>query len=238
MTLQLSTVWRCVKATVFVLVVLGPATRALAQQAKEPNIPQGGWEKVCEDVTATSGEKGKEKTGNYRVCLTKNERFDPQPGGLVRFSAAIREVSGQGKQYFMVSVPLGGFIPPGLQIIVYPEELWQRVQRREPVDNSRLVPIPVPYTQCYPGGCDAELEVTPQLLNALKSGSGLVIYVIRDKSPVGYPVPLTGFSAALTGAAIDRKTYNKEQKELLDQISKPEIKGTITLPKSFQVPPR
>ena len=82
---------------------------------------------------------------------------------------------------------------------------------------------------------------TPALLAALKKGSGLVIYAVMGGGPVGYPVPLKGFASALAGTAIDRKTYNERQRRLVNQLGSgetPMIRGTITIPKSLQVPAR
>src|SRR5262249_52725842 len=76
--------------------------------------------KVCEKVTATATTDGKSETKDHNICLTQNERLDPN-SGLLRFSAAVRQVDDSDKQHLMVTVPLGLMLPPGLRTIVYPK---------------------------------------------------------------------------------------------------------------------
>ena len=57
---------------------------------------------------------------------------------MVLVSAAVRQVEGQDKQHFMVMVPLGMLMQPGMRAIVYPKDLWEKAQKNEKVDESKL----------------------------------------------------------------------------------------------------
>src|SRR5262249_8376362 len=129
------------------------AKRAPSAAPTAAPSPQGAgesaaWVKLCEKVTATATTPdGKSETKDHNICLTQNERFVPN-SGLPRFSAAIRQVDGSDKQHFMVTVPLGLMLPPGLRAIVYPKDLWEKRLRKEKVDEGKLKPLALSYTLC------------------------------------------------------------------------------------------
>ena len=122
-------------------------------------------------------------------------------------SAAIRKIQGQDKERFMIMVPLGMAIPPGVQV---------KIDEGEPVK--------LPYSICTPGGCTAEVNADSKLIGQLKSGKKMVVAAInRLGKPIGFPVPLNGFGTALAGKPIDNKKYHAARKELLSQIRKRRI---------------
>jgi invasion protein IalB len=214
-----------------VALIAGPGT-ATAQQpkAKSPpaaqpgaaaaNPPQSAWVKLCEKATSLKREKdGKEEKKDVNICLTHHERLDGNTG-MVLVSAAVRQVEGQDKQAFMVMVPLGMLLQPGMRAAVYPKDAWEKAQNHEKIDESKLKTITLAYTLCHPAGCTAETEATPELLSELKSGAGLVVLAINvNGQAVGFPVPLNGFEQSYNGAPVDTKQYSEARRALMQQIA-------------------
>lgn len=93
---------------------------------------QSAWVKLCETQPAIikNKEGGGEEKG-LNICLTHHERLDDT--GRVLASAALRQVEGQERQAFMVMVPLGVLLEPGLRATIFPKETWHKVQRNEKI---------------------------------------------------------------------------------------------------------
>jgi len=199
-----------------------PAAAAKKPAGKDaaPDPSQSAWVKLCETATGVAKDKdGKEEKKELNICLTHHERLDGNTG-MVLVSAAVRQVQGQDKQHFMVMVPLGMMLQAGMRATLYPKDAWEKVQKQEQVDESKLKGIKLAYTLCHPAGCTAEMEATPELLNDLKTGGGLVVFAINAAgAPVGFPVPLVGFDQSYAGAPVDNKQYGEARKALMQQIA-------------------
>jgi invasion protein IalB len=191
------------------------APAAAAQAA-----PQSAWVKLCEKATAVTKDKdGKEAKKDLNICLTHHERLDGNTG-MVLVSAAVRQVEGQDKQSFMVMVPLGMLIQPGMRATIYPKDMWEQVQKDEKVDETKLKGLKLGYTLCHPAGCTAEVEAPPELITDLKASGGLVILAINPAGQaVGFPVPLFGFDQAYSGNPVDNRQYGEARKALMQQIA-------------------
>ncbi len=99
----------------------------------------------------------------------------------------------------MVTLPLAMMLQPGIRAVLVAKDMWEKAQRNEKIDDAKLKPFMLVYTLCLPRGCDAELEATPELINDLKTGGGLMIYAINSAgAPVGFTLPLAGFESALS----------------------------------------
>jgi invasion protein IalB len=198
-----------------------PAAASAPKDAQAaPAGQQSAWVKLCEKASGImKGKDGKEEKKELNICLTHHERLDGNTG-MVLVSAALRQVEGQDKQHFMVMVPLGMMLQAGMRATLYPKDAWEKMQKKEQVDESKLKAIKLTYTLCHPAGCTAELEATPELINDLKSDGGLVVFSIgANGAPVGFPVPLNGFGEALAGNPVDNKQYGEARKALMEQIA-------------------
>jgi invasion protein IalB len=197
-----------------------PAQKAAPAAAAAPAGAQSAWVKLCEKAAAVGKDKdGKEEKKELNICLTHHERLDGNTG-MVLVSAAVRQVDGQDKQHFMVMVPLGMLIAPGMRAYIYPKDLWEMAQKNEKVDESKLKGIKLGYTLCHPAGCTAEVEAPAELVTDLRTAGGLVIFAINaGGQAVGFPVPLTGFEQAYSGAAVDNKQYGEARRQLMQQIA-------------------
>ena len=194
-----------------------PATQKRTFTA--PLGQQSTWVKVCEKMTAaTKGKDGKEEKKDLDICLTNHERLDPATG-MTLVSASIRQVVGGDTQDFVVIVPLGMRIEAGLHIAIYSTDLWERAQKNEKIDETKLKGIRLDYTLCHPTGCVAEAETTPEFISDLKSSGGLVVFAVNSAgAPVSLPVPLDGFQQALAGSPMDNKQYSESRKALLRKM--------------------
>ncbi len=166
--------------------------------------PSNAWVKLCEEAKFRKDPKAEVET--KKICLTHHERLDGNTG-LVLVSAAIRKVAGQKKERFMVMVPLGMAIPPGIQVKIDKEK-----------------PIELKYTICHAAGCTAEVEATKDLVAKMKKGKNMAVFSINMVGkPVVFPVPLAGFDKALDGAPVDSKKYQNARRQLMAMIRKRQI---------------
>jgi invasion protein IalB len=200
-----------------------PADKGKAGQADKASAPQSAWVKLCEKATAqVKGKDGKEEKKDLNIYLTHHERLDGN-SGMVLVSAAFRQIDGQDKQHFMVMVPLGMLIQPGMRATVFPKNLWEKVQKNEKLEKaeeSKLKGLKLEYTLCHAAGCTAEMEASPELLTDLKSNGGLMVFAIAASgAPIAFPVPLGGFEQALKGQPVDAKKYGEARKALMMQIA-------------------
>jgi len=199
-----------------------------APAAKTPPAPssstQTAWVKLCEKATATAKNKdGKEEKKDLNICLTHHERLDGN-SGMVLISAALRQIDGAtDKQHFMVMVPLGMMLQPGMRATIFPKDSWAKVQKNEKIEKAeeaKMKAMKLEYTLCHAAGCTAEVEATPELVSTLKGSGGLMVFAFAASgAPVAFPVPLTGFEQALAGQPVDTKKYGEARKSLMMQIA-------------------
>jgi invasion protein IalB len=217
-------------ATAMALGMALGTTGAMAQQKKAapkaaaaPAADAGNqtaWVKLCEKAPVMQkGKDGKEERAEKNICLTHHERLDGNTG-MVLVSAAVRHVEGQDKEHLMVMVPLGMAIQPGLRAKIYDKAMWDAAQKNEKVDDTKLEAVKLSFSLCHPAGCTAEIDLTPDLMGKMKAGAGMMVFSINANGQViAFPVPLTGFDAAHSGAPIDNVKYSEARKALMQQIA-------------------
>jgi invasion protein IalB len=198
-----------------------PAKKAApAPAAAAPAGSQSAWAKICERaMQRVAGKDGKQEEKVVNLCQVIHERFDGV-SGQVLISAAVRQMEGEPKEYFGLMVPLGMLIPAGMRAAIYSKDLWEKAQKNEKIDESKLKGIKLDYTLCHAAGCTAEVEVTPELMKDLKTSGGLIVFTIDSAGrPVAFPVPLTGFEQAYSGAPMDAQKYAETRNALRQQIA-------------------
>jgi invasion protein IalB len=196
-----------------------PAAAGAAPAASAAAGKQSAWVKLCEKAAQVSKDKdGKEVKNEKNICLTHHERLDGNTG-MVIVSAALREIEGNDKKQFMVMVPLGMALPPGLKAAVYTKDMWDKAAKNEKIDEAQLKPVDLKFSLCHPAGCTAEIEATPDLINNMKGGGGIMVLALNAAAqPIGFPVPLEGFNAAFTGAPVDNQKYFEARQDLMKRI--------------------
>jgi invasion protein IalB len=191
-----------------------------AKDAKaEPAAKQSAWVKLCEKSPLVHKDKeGKDVKEEKNICLTHHERLDGN-SGMVLVSAAIRQVEGSEHDHLMIMVPLGMAIPPGIKAAVYTKEQWEKAAKNEPVDDKDLKPVDLKYSLCHSSGCTAEIEATKDIIEQMKVGGGLMVLAMNAQAqPIGFPVPLDGFTDAFAGKPVDNAEYKKARGQLMAQI--------------------
>jgi len=203
----------------FAAAVAMTATPSLAQDKAADAKPQSAWVKLCEKApVAQKGADGKPERAEKNICLTHHERLDGSTG-MVLVSAAIREVEGSDRKSLMVMVPLGMAIPAGVRAAIYNADQWQKAAKNEKIPEGELKPINLKYSLCHPAGCTAEIDADDSLIQEMKKGAGMMVLAVNaGAQPIGFPIPLTGFTAAHDGAPVDNKEYAKARGQLMAQI--------------------
>jgi invasion protein IalB len=202
------------------------AAAGAAPAASAPAGKQSAWVKLCEKATMTKkgeGKDAKEVKEEKNICLTHHERLDGNTG-MVIVSAAIREIEGNDKKQFMIMVPLGMAIPPGMKAAVYSKEMWDKAAKNEPVDEKLLKPVELKFSLCHSAGCTAEVEATKEIVDSMKSGGGLMVLALNaGAQPIGFPIPLDGFPEAYGGKPVNNEEYSTARKELMGRIRQNQI---------------
>ena len=239
------------------LAVSGGAAPVLAQAQKAPAAPpkagaaapqqaQSAWVKLCEKAQYQKiGPDGKPQIGpdqkplleDKELCLTHHEQMTAT--GVTIVSAAIQNLEGVEKRGMMLMVPsaVGLTIPPGMKVFVYTKEQWEKIQKKEQIDESQVVQQGLLFTMCHQNGCTAENEATPQLIEAMKKGAAMVALAIHVSGrPVSFEVPLTGFAATIDGKAVDNKAYQEQRGKLWEQIKANQLEQLKTYQQQLQTP--
>jgi invasion protein IalB len=211
-----------------------PAKKPPAAKPADKKAPAGAaaagsspWVKLCEKATANTKDKdGKDEKKELNVCMTHHERIDGT-SGMVVVSAALQQLKVEGeakdKEQFLIMVPTGMLLKPGMRATIFPKDLWAKVeknQKLEKAEEAKLKAITLDYTLCHAMGCTAETDATPELISNLKTNGGLMVFALRASgAPVAFPVPLAGFDQALAGAPVDPQKYGEARKALMMQIA-------------------
>ena len=215
-------------ALIFGLAAGGPAyaqdKKDAAPAAKDakgaaPAGKQSAWVKLCEKSPLVKKDKdGKDVKEEKDICLTHHERLDGN-SGMVLVSAAIRQVEGSEHDHLMIMVPLGMAIPPGIKAAVYTKDQWEKAAKNEKIEDKDLKPIDLKFSLCHPSGCTAEVEATKDIVDQMKTGGGIMVLAMNAQAqPIGFPVPLDGFTDAFAGKPVDNAEYKKARGQLIAQI--------------------
>ncbi len=216
------------------LAIGGASVPAFAQQPKAGAAPAAAapapsaWVKLCEkaqyqkvgaDGKPVMAADNKPVLEDKQLCLTHHEQMTAT--GVTLVSAAIQQLEGVEKLGMMLMVPaaVGLTIPPGMKVFVYTKEEWEKLQKKEQIDESKVAQQSLLFTMCHQNGCTAENEATPQLVAAMKKGAAMVALAIHVTGrPVSFEVPLTGFQSTIEGKAVDNEAYQKQRGQLWEQI--------------------
>lgn len=188
-------------------VALGPLA-ALAQTAPAPEgagpavIPvvpepsQTGWTKLCGDDPET----------NARICYTTRDFVSEQ--GQPVLAVAIYDIDApEGQEDQIVArflMPLGLLLQPGIRFAA---------------DQNR--PTNGAFAVCFPNGCFAEAQITPEVVNQMKAGATLNVSVQNQMAQVvTFAVPLEGFTAGWDGDPIDPAELEAQQRRLQEELQR------------------
>jgi invasion protein IalB len=156
----------------------------------------GEWVKVCKT------DQGKS------VCLINHEGLDPNTGMIV-VAAAVRIIDGEAKQSLLINLTTANslLIPAGIQV---------------KFDDAE--PMSVKYVICVPSICQAEMELTKEMSDKMRTGKQLAIAGMNmQQKTMAYGIALTGFSAASDGAPVDNAKYEEARSQMLAQARQRQI---------------
>ena len=168
-----------------------PAEQAQGE-GQQMQIMLTPWTKIC----------GKDQEANKEICLTTQEaRADT---GQLLASALVREVQDDPKKQFIVSVPVGMLLRPGLRIVV-----------------DQAPPQPMAYSVCFPNACYGDIEINAEYVGKLKKGQSLIIQTLNQVGrTINFPLSLKEFAKAYDGPPTDLKVVEEQQKKLQEELQK------------------
>jgi invasion protein IalB len=172
-----------------------PEPKQPPQQA-QPEAPQliySPWTKFC-----LKGQEANPK----QVCFTgKDGRVE---SGQPVVAAVLIEPDGEPRKILRVTLPLGMSLQPGTRVII---------------DQGQ--PMTGPYVICFNNGCMADYEASDALIGTMKKGQGLVVQGINGAGQaISLVLPLTDFAKAYDGPPTDPAIFEKQQKELQEQLQR------------------
>src|SRR5262249_36508757 len=110
----------------------------------------------------------------------------------------VRQIAGQPKPQLVVMLPLQSAIPPGAIVKL-----------------DDMEPVRLPYTTCDRGGCYAEANIEPAMVDQMKSGKQVLFAGIHVNSrAMNVPLPLEVFAKARGGPPLPPEKYVEEQRKL------------------------
>jgi invasion protein IalB len=150
------------------------------------------WTKIC----------GKDQEANKEICLTTQEaRADT---GQLLASALVREVQDDPKKQFIVSVPVGMLLRPGMRVVV-----------------DQNAPQPIAYSVCFPNACYGDMEINAEYVAKLKKSQSLVVQTLNQVGrTINFPLSLKEFAKAYDGPPTDLKVVEEQQKKLQEELQK------------------
>jgi invasion protein IalB len=160
---------------------------AAAPGSQSVQLPEGAaWVKLCNSDAQTKKE----------LCLVLQE-LRAETGQFIA-SATIRQITGDPKRSFIVAVPPGMLIQPGL---------------RAQIDGGKQYQLK--YGICFTNACYAELDIDDEFINAMKNGNQVIITTLNQQAKgVTFPMTLAGFTKAFDGKGLDPQEAQAHQEEL------------------------
>jgi invasion protein IalB len=175
----------------------GAAPAAPAAKGAEPNIQQqvavpSPWTKICE----------RDPNANKQVCLIAQD-IRAETGQFLA-SVAVREVEGEPKKQFIVAVPPGMQLQPGMRVVI-----------------DRNEPLPARYSICFQNACYGDMDIDAKFIDVMKKGQALTVQAINQVGrTVNYTLVLKDFAKAYDGPAVDPKEIQAQQQKLKEGMQK------------------
>jgi invasion protein IalB len=174
-------------------------------QDQQVHLIYAPWTKFC---IKSQGQAalGPPDANAKQICfIGKDGRIE---SGQPVIAAVIIEPEGEPKKILRVTLPLGMQLAHGTRIVV---------------DTNP--PAQSPFSFCYPNGCVADYELTPELLANMKKGQVLYVQAIpANNDALTLPLPLqegsNSFAKAYDGPPTDPKVFEENQKKLQEELQK------------------
>ena len=173
-----------------------PPQQQQQQQQPQVQLSFAPWVKLC----------NREPSGK-QICVTfKEGRFEP--GGPLVVSVALLEMEGELRKVLRLSMPYGVVIQHGTRMII---------DQAAPMSSQFATCLP---PSIPPGGCVADYEATPDVIERMRKGQVLTVQAILPSQPISPQMTLADFSSAFDKPPTDTKTYEEQQKKLQEEFQK------------------
>jgi invasion protein IalB len=183
------------------------ATLAIGQDVpKTPPKPMTKMGSIQRNISAWVKVCTKNEQTEKQVCLLKYEGLDPKTGDVL-VAAAVRTVEGQDNRDLNVTVPIAYSLdmPPGIRIKIDEDE-----------------PISLQYVTCTPKSCQAQVELTHQVLDRMRKGNQMLVAAINmQQKPLTFRILLNGFAITSDGAAVDEVKYRETRARAMESAKQP-----------------
>ena len=212
------------KRNVWTMLTLAGACLAISGAAhaqKNDDKGQVAWVKVCKETMVThfpKDKKAKPTREKKNICRTRFEQLAP----FAAMSVQIQEIKGVKELGLIISfsLPQQMAIKPGILAAVYTGEQWEKIKKKEKLDEKQLKILKVGYTRCGPGSCSAEVPAPEPLIADMRKGAVMLVKAFRgDGQVVEVPVSLAGFSKVMDGKPTDIKAYEAARAAALQQLA-------------------
>ena len=171
-----------------------PAAAAPAAAAQQkPQLMYSPWTKICQKSAETKDKK---------VCAI-GIQAQIETGQPILVVQIIDPEGGEKVLRTVMPIPLR--VQPGTRLLIDQQELAK-----------------APFVICgAQTGCIAEYKVDDAMVAKLKAGKMLDVQLVNVyNTVVTLPVPLTGFSKAFDGPALDQKAFEAQQRKLQEELQK------------------
>jgi invasion protein IalB len=168
------------------------AKGAQGQQVQQAVAIPSPWTKIC----------NRDPQANKEVCLVAQD-IRAETGQFLA-SVAVREVEGEPKKQFIIAVPPGMQLQPGMRVVIDKHE-----------------PMPARYTICFPNACYGDIDIDTKFIDMMRKGQALTVQAINQVGrTVNFTLVLKDFGKAYEGPAVDPKEIEAQQQKLREGMQK------------------
>ena len=220
MKFRLSIAPACMTALIAIALAAGAGTGALAQ-TKEKAAPAPAQKAApAQKGGAAKGPEGQETQqavaipspwtkicnrdpqANKEVCLVAQD-IRAETGQFLA-SIAVREIEAEPKKQFIIAVPPGMQLQPGMRVVIDKNE-----------------PLPARYSICFPNACYGDMDIDVKFVDIMKKGQALTVQAINQVGrTVNFTLVLKDFAKAYDGPPVDPKEVEAQQQKLREGMQK------------------
>jgi invasion protein IalB len=169
----------------------GPA-QPQGQQTQQAVAIPSPWTKIC----------NRDPQANKEVCLVAQD-IRAETGQFLA-SVAVREVEADPKKQFIIAVPPGMQLQPGMRVVIDKNE-----------------PMPARYSICFPNACYGDMDIDAKFVDVMKKGQALTVQAINQVGrTVNFTLVLKDFAKAYDGPPVDPKEVQAQQEKLREGMQR------------------
>jgi invasion protein IalB len=162
------------------------------QQTQQAVAIPSPWTKICNRDPAV----------NKEVCLVAQD-IRAETGQFLA-SVAIREIEAEPKKQFIIAVPPGMQLQPGMRVVIDKHE-----------------PMGARYSICFPNACYGDMDIDAKFVDIMKKGQALTVQAINQVGrTVNFTLVLKDFAKAYDGPAVDPKEIEAQQQKLREGMQR------------------